>query len=541
MGRPESSSTGRPRWRGTAVAATLVGALLLCAAGYFGGPVRMMPGRDGTAPEPVLMLRSVYVQSTPKPPSALVALSVQGTAAGRAALRGWYDDQAALARERGYSFPFRIARWTRPRDPGALGRALAHGAAALFGGAAASPSDAQLAAQHTLAFAAREPTAAAAQISAGAAGAGGAGAVTARGTSRMLHRMREQYLRSAHGQRHSYWAAAPTRAQSANTTTGRWDYFIDDGLVVPNVTHKATMVHLARMAANAYQPVGSDTWESLGDRWDTHDSFGWAADGVRGHVFADATNETVVISLKGTSSTFFLGGGSETSARDKFNDNRLFSCCCAYVDFTWSTVCDCHMSGFKCNATCLQTELNDEAADNYFFAAAQIFMDVVERYPSADIILTGHSLGGALASLLGLTFGLPAIAFEAPGDKLPARRLHLPMPPAETMDRLPLFHIGNTADPVFMGVCSGRTSSCYYAGYALESQCHNGRRMVFDTVARRGWRTDIRHHRINEVIYLVFEPWGNNDPDEAFPVLEPGDRECVDCGLWKFVDEDTPQ
>ena len=48
-------------------------------------------------------------------------------------------------------------------------------------------------------------------------------------------------------------------------------------------------------------------------------------------------------------------------------------------------------------------------------------------YPTSDIWLVGHSLGGALASLLGTTFGLPAVAFEAPGERLAAaRRLEAP-------------------------------------------------------------------------------------------------------------------
>lgn len=40
----------------------------------------------------------------------------------------------------------------------------------------------------------------------------------------------------------------------------------------------------------------------------------------------------------------------------------------------------------------------------------------------------GHSLGGGIASLLGATFGVPAVAFESPGEKFAARRLHLPSP-----------------------------------------------------------------------------------------------------------------
>ncbi|KAJ2631993.1 putative lipase atg15 [Coemansia sp. RSA 1290] len=483
---------------------------------YLGGPIQMVPGKDGLpSSETELLLRDIYVQSTPKPPASLVALSVQGTQAGKAALKQWYNEQASMARERGYMFPFRMSRWSRQKGDMGIrshpGQLTAHKLTFSHGGKEG-----------------QNGAIAAAEV-------GSAGSVAAGGTSRMLHGLRNQYLSSTHGQRHSYWTEATANG------TGKWAYYIDDGLRVPNITHKATLVQLARMAANAYQPTDSETWEQLGDRWDTHNSFGWADDGVRGHVFADATNTTVVLSLKGTSSTFFLGGGSETSARDKFNDNRLFSCCCAYVDFTWSTVCDCHMSGSKCDAVCLRDALNDEAADNYFFAAAQIFMDVVARYPDATIVLTGHSLGGALAALLGLTFGLPAIGFEAPGDRLAAERLHLPLPPAAAQDNLPLFHVGHTADPVFMGVCSGRTSSCYYAGYAMESRCHNGRQLVFDTVARRDWRVDIRHHRINEVVYLVLEPWGITDPEEPFPELELEDPACVDCGLWKFIDENSPQ
>lgn len=40
----------------------------------------------------------------------------------------------------------------------------------------------------------------------------------------------------------------------------------------------------------------------------------------------------------------------------------------------------------------------------------------------------GHSLGGSLASLIGITFGAPVVAFEAPGERMAARRLHLPTP-----------------------------------------------------------------------------------------------------------------
>ena len=131
-------------------------------------------------------------------------------------------------------------------------------------------------------------------------------------------------------------------------------------------------------------------------------------------------------------------------------------------------------------------------------------------YPTSDIWLVGHSLGGALASLLGTTFGLPAVAFEAPGERLAAARLHLPLPPRDPLSvsglpRAPVTHVYHTADPIPQGVCTGISSPCASAGYALETRCHLGKSIVFDTVGKLGWRVDVRKHPIREVILNVVE------------------------------------
>lgn len=87
---------------------------------------------------------------------------------------------------------------------------------------------------------------------------------------------------------------------------------------------------------------------------------GWDSEsnGFRGHVFVSADNATAILSIKGTSAGVF--GGVGTIRKDKMNDNMLFSCCCARVDWTWSTVCGCFGGGNKCDQGCLEDSLADE-------------------------------------------------------------------------------------------------------------------------------------------------------------------------------------
>lgn len=62
-------------------------------------------------------------------------------------------------------------------------------------------------------------------------------------------------------------------------------------------------------------------------------------------------------------------------------------------------------------------------------------------YPDSNIWIIGHSLGGSLASLLGMTFGTPVVAFEAPGEKMAAGRLHLPAPVRILPQNILVFHL----------------------------------------------------------------------------------------------------
>ena len=120
--------------------------------------------------------------------------------------------------------------------------------------------------------------------------------------------------------------------------------------------------------------------------------FGWQeSEGFRGHVFLSSDNSTIVLSIKGTT----LQG--PTSKLDKYNDNlyvpshicpirisrvimiRLFSCCCARVDFSWifRTVCDCYAKNWRCDSKCLADAL---IQDSLFYS-----IGVVRDLPSTKI------------------------------------------------------------------------------------------------------------------------------------------------------------
>lgn len=317
--------------------------------------------------------------------------------------------------------------------------------------------------------------------------------------------------------------------KAASQLTPAW---VREEIVVPNVSDKDTIVNLAYMASNAYVDIPyTGEWTNVSEPWQEHHGLGWMGDGVRGHVFADDTNSTVIIAFKGTSAAIFDGGG-DTGPNDKTNDNLLFSCCCARISYLWNTVCDCYTGeSYTCNQTCLEEQLSEE--DRYYRAALDIYRNVSSMYPMSNIWITGHSLGGALSALLGRTYGVPVVGFQSPPELLPARRLHLPMPPGIPVWEEHIWHFGHTADPVYMGVCNGAGSACWIAGYAFETQCHSGMRCVYDVVADKGWHMSMVNHRIHVVIDDILTQY--NDTPKCVPAAP-----CEDCFNWNFVVPDLP-
>ncbi|KAK3703781.1 putative lipase atg15 [Vermiconidia calcicola] len=306
-----------------------------------------------------------------------------------------------------------------------------------------------------------------------------------------------------------------------------------DEISGPNHTDKETVITFAKMAANAYvEEPGTGEWQDVKGGFNYTEDFGWQVDGLRGHIFADTTNKTVVIGLKGTSMAVF--DGADTTGNDKLNDNLFGSCCCGQGGhWTWKTVCDCMTTANTCNATCVRQSLNEK--NHYYWAAKDLYHNVTERYPNADIWFAGHSLGGVVSTLLGLTFGHPVMTYEAYPDALAASRLGLPTPPGyrigshNARSDVAIHHYGHTADPIFMGTCDSAYAACTIAGYALESSCHTGQVCQYDTVGDKQWRQSVSYHRIGSVITDVLEAYDDVPVCEARP-------DCTDCYKWKFFE-----
>lgn len=307
-----------------------------------------------------------------------------------------------------------------------------------------------------------------------------------------------------------------------------------DDVAGPDITDKDTILSLAYMSANAYvEQEGDAEWNEVGNWFNRSADFGWETDGLRGHVFADENNSTIVIGLKGTSMAVFDGEGTTTN--DKENDNLFFSCCCAQQGpWLWHQVCNCATGTYSCNNTCVVQALRQE--NRYYMAARELYSNVTELYPDAiNIWITGHSLGGAVSSMLGLTYGHPVVTFEAVPEALPVSRLGLPVPPGsdpsmpQTREFTGTYHFGHTADPVYIGTCNGATASCSYAGYAMESACHTGRECVYDVVADKGWRVGIGTHKIRSVINDVIMKYDLVAECKFTP-------DCRDCANWKMYE-----
>ena len=172
------------------------------------------------------------------------------------------------------------------------------------------------------------------------------------------------------------------------------------------------------------------------------------------------------------------------------------------------------------------------------------------KYPHTSFWLVGHSLGGSVASLVGMRFHIPTVTFEAPGERLAALRLGLVASPDDAMSQDYITHIYNNLDPLSWGACKGPLSFCAQAGYAMESKCHAGQVAIYLFKGPK-WTPPLVAHRLETVIAML------ENEDVPVPSAIPQTdcevttaKSCIssssplvspqDCPSWKFGEYPVP-
>jgi putative lipase involved disintegration of autophagic bodies len=106
-----------------------------------------------------------------------------------------------------------------------------------------------------------------------------------------------------------------TSSSSSRSLAAEW---VTRDINIPNITSKHAVTTIAKVSSNAYIRIpDTEDWFDLGHKWNETNDFGWDENGLRGHVFANTDNSTIIMAMKGTSPPFV--GGSDTSTNDKIN------------------------------------------------------------------------------------------------------------------------------------------------------------------------------------------------------------------------------
>lgn len=278
---------------------------------------------------------------------------------------------------------------------------------------------------------------------------------------------------------------------------------------------------LAMMSHNAYLNINDTNWIDTETNKTT--DIRYSDETVHAYLFSDMTGYINIVSFKGTS----LGISGTITYNDRFNDNLFYSCC-YYKESSMfdKRICDPNDKDKKeCHRECYTNSTQYE--NNYFTLAKVIMKNVFDTLDSHNTftILTGHSLGGTLATLMGLEYDLPVVTFNSPGEKNYVGLMDMKYNNS-TLDKI--FHYGHDADIIFTGKCYGTLSWCGIAGYIVETKCHLGKSCVYNATGELGIGESILTHPINYVLKNIIPHW-----EKQMPVCVV--EECQECIDWNYT------
>jgi lipase ATG15 len=302
------------------------------------------------------------------------------------------------------------------------------------------------------------------------------------------------------------------------------------------ISHYENVMTLAKMSYDAYIVPGGSGWKEIPYNYTNLGG----SPAVEGYVF---TNENdIIVSIKGTS-IWWYNNKTEPDNQpwthqedvnrqdvkyDRFNDNLLLSCCYYRQSRIYKDMCNYKNNSYHiCEKQCYTKSSLFKM--NYLNIAKNLVDSLISNNvidPKKRLIFTGHSLGGVLATYLGIVYNKPVVTFESPGEKYYFDLIDLKYTPEIAKN---IYHYGHTADIIFTGRCNGLISLCYLGGYVIRTKCHIGNVCSYDSITKMGLSESLLNHRLDFTIKKVIPMW-KDDP----PICKQ-QTNCSDCDQWSFI------
>lgn len=308
----------------------------------------------------------------------------------------------------------------------------------------------------------------------------------------------------------------------------------------------SNIYNLAIMSHNVYYDDNKKWYNST---FNNTEDISKDNDTVKVYLFSSEDFKTHIISIKGTSTYFSKNENVilyNSIYNDKLNDNLMYSCCFYKQSNIFNKIEE--LNNEKCwdkeiqnkEQIILKTEKTcknkcfkalNEYKLNYISITKQIIENLKQyiKFENDEILFTGHSLGGSLATIMGVMYNKIAISFESPGVKNFLKKSNI-LNKEINLDNLQnIYNFGHNADIIFTGKCNGKLSLCYLGGYNIETKCHIGKVCEYDAINKLNISESIFTHKLKYVIEKIMPEWEHDFPECKF------NNSCIDCEKWSYI------